>query len=83
MRMFLLLSLLTAVLSANAQTADVIYKRACGAKGVSFDVQHIKGQASTAPEPHKALVYLVEDESGWHFTTRVGRLWCLGGSRQG
>jgi hypothetical protein len=58
--------------SATAQSADAIYKRACGPKDASFEVEQIKGQPPAAPEPGKALVYFIQKESGPYFTTRVG-----------
>ena len=60
--------------SANAQTADAIYKQACGPKDASFDVEQVLDvEPSAAPEPGKALVYFIQKESGRpYFTTRVG-----------
>ena len=60
--------------SANAQTADAIYKQACGPKDASFDVEQVLDvEPSAAPEPGKALVYFIQKESGRaYFTTMVG-----------
>lgn len=58
--------------SATAQTADAIYKQACGPMDASFEVEQVKGQPPAAPEPGKALVYFIQKESGPYFTTRVG-----------
>jgi hypothetical protein len=58
--------------SATAQTADAIYKQACGPKEAAFTVELVKGQPPAAPEPGKALVYFIQKESGTYFTTRVG-----------
>jgi len=64
--LFLLMSI-----PAAAQSADTLYQQACGPKDASFVVEQIKGQPAT-PEPGKALVYIIQKESGTHFTTRVG-----------
>ncbi len=67
-----LLILLAAMsLSASAQTADTIYQQACGPKAAKFNVQLVSGQPPAAPEPGKALVYFIQDESGY-FITKVG-----------
>jgi hypothetical protein len=58
--------------SATAQTADAIYKQACGPKDVEFVVQQVQEQAPTAPEPGKALVFFVQKETLPIFITRVG-----------
>jgi len=62
----------TLSISAVAQTADDLYRQACGPKEASFGVKQIQGQAQTAPEPGKALVYFIQKESGTNFTTRIG-----------
>lgn len=72
MKRFLAAFALFISLSANAQTADAIYQRACGPKDASFDVQLVKGQPPAAPEPGKALVYFIQKAPGSFFTTRVG-----------
>lgn len=50
--------------SAAAQTAEAIYKRACGPKDSLFDVQHVKGIPPKTPEPGKALVDFIQKEYG-------------------
>jgi hypothetical protein len=55
-----------------AQSADAIYKTACGPKKIEFTVELVNGQSPTAPEPGKALVYFIQKEAGMPFTTRVG-----------
>lgn len=70
---FFAILFLTFSISASAQTADAIYKRACGPKEASFDVKQIKSQPPAAPEPGKALVYFIQKEYGAkRFITRVG-----------
>jgi hypothetical protein len=58
--------------SATAQTADAIYKQACGPKEAAFDVQQVIRQPPTALEPGKALVYFIQKENDPIFITRVG-----------
>ncbi len=58
--------------SGTAQTADALYKQACGPLKAKFVVQQAKGNPPAAPEPGKALVYFIQKESGSPFTTRVG-----------
>jgi len=70
MKVFLSVLVFAMSLPAAAQTADAIYRRACGPKDASFDVQLVKGQPPAAPEPGKALVYFIQ--TGNFFTTRVG-----------
>jgi hypothetical protein len=57
---------------ATAQTADAIYKQACGPLDAKFVVEQAKGQPPTAPEPGKALVYFIQKQNAPAFTTRVG-----------
>ncbi len=64
--------LLAISVSATAQTADAIYKQACGPLNARFEVEQVKGQPPTAPEPGNALVYFIQKEAGAYFTTRVG-----------
>ena len=59
-------------LSATAQTADALYKQACGPKDAQFVVEQIQGQPPVAPEPGKALVYFIQKASIPIFITRVG-----------
>jgi hypothetical protein len=70
MRVFFAVLFLAISMSAAAQSADAIYKRACGPLNAEFAVEQVKGQPPTAPEPGKALVYFIQ--SGSLFTTRVG-----------
>lgn len=57
---------------ASAQTADAIYQRACGPKDVKFDVQQIKGQMTSAPEPGKARVFFILNAVDEPYTIIVG-----------
>jgi len=57
---------------ASAQSADALYRQACGPKDAQFTVQQAKGQPPTAPEPGKALVYFIQIEDSPIFITRVG-----------
>jgi hypothetical protein len=57
---------------AAAQSADAIFRQACGPLDARFDVEQVKGQPPAAPEPGKALVYFIQKDSGFPFTTRVG-----------
>lgn len=59
-------------MSAAGQTADAIYKQACGPLGAKFDVEQVPGKPPAALEPGKALVYFIQEENFGHFTTRVG-----------
>jgi hypothetical protein len=59
-------------MSATAQTADAIYRQACGPLNAKFDVEQVQGQPPKAPEPGKALVYFTQKEAGPYFTTRIG-----------
>jgi hypothetical protein len=68
----LLLLLLVVSIPVAAQTADAIYQQACGPLDARFDVEQVKGQPPAAPEPGKALVYFIQKDSGFPFTTRVG-----------
>jgi hypothetical protein len=72
MRARLLSFLLAISIPAGGQTAEAIYKRACGPKASLFDVQQVKGNPHVEPELGKALVYFIQKESGAYFTTRVG-----------
>ncbi len=72
MKTSLLALLLVASIPAAAQTADAFYQRACGPKDAEFDVKQVRKQPPTAPEPGKALVYIIQDDYGFPFTTRVG-----------
>jgi hypothetical protein len=72
MKAALAILLLALSVSAAAQTADAIYKQACGPLDAKFVVEQAKGQPPMAPEPGKALVYFIQKESGSPFTTRVG-----------
>lgn len=73
MKVLFALLLFAVSASATAQTADAIYKQACGPKDASFDVKQVFDvEPSAAPEPGKALVYFIQKESGPYFTTRVG-----------
>lgn len=58
--------------TAGAQTADAIYRQACGPKEAAFNVQQVKTPPPAAPEPGKALVYFIQKQSGTDFITRVG-----------
>jgi len=64
--------LLLLSIPAAAQSADAIYQQACGPKDTSFVVEQVTGQPSATPAPGKALVYIIQRESGFHFKTRVG-----------
>jgi hypothetical protein len=64
--------LLLVSLSAGAQTADTIYKQACGPKDASFQLQQVPDTPPTAPEPGKALVFFLQTQSGMNFMTRIG-----------
>jgi hypothetical protein len=72
MKAALAVLLMAVPLSATAQTADAIYKQACGPLDARFVVEQVRGQPPAAPEPGKALVYFIQKEAGAHFTTRVG-----------
>jgi hypothetical protein len=72
MKAALALLLLSLSVSATAQTADAIYKQACGPLQAKFVVEQTKGQPPTAPEPGKALVFFIQKGNGPVFTTRVG-----------
>jgi hypothetical protein len=72
MKAILAVLLLTMPITAAAQTADAIYQRACGSKDARFVVQQTQRQPPTAPEPGKALVYFIQNETEPIFTTRVG-----------
>ena len=72
MKALFALLLFAVPVSATAQTADAIYKQACGPKEAAFTVELVKGQPPAAPEPGKALVYFIQKETGTYFTTRVG-----------
>jgi hypothetical protein len=71
MKSLIALLLFAVSASATAQTADAIYKQACGPKDASFVVEQVKGQPPAAPEPGKALVYFIQEASPV-FVTRVG-----------
>ena len=64
--------LLTLTLPASAQTADAIYHQACGPADTSFQLQHVPATPPTAPEPGKALVFFIQEQSGMNFMTRIG-----------
>jgi hypothetical protein len=70
MKAALALLLLSMSMSATAQSADAIYKQACGPLQAKFIVEQAKGQPPTAPGPGKALVFFIQKGNG--FTTRVG-----------
>jgi hypothetical protein len=72
MKAALTVFLLAMSVPATAQTADSIYKKACGPLDTKFIVEQAKGQPPAAPEPGKALVYFIQKETGAPFTTRVG-----------
>jgi hypothetical protein len=72
MKAALAVLLLSASVSATAQTADAIYKQACGPLQARFVVAPAKGQPPAAPEPGKALVYFIQKGNAPDFTTRVG-----------
>jgi hypothetical protein len=72
MKAALAVLLLVLCASAAAQTADAIYRQACGPLNAKFVVEQAKGQPPAAPEPGKALVYFIQKESGPYFTTRLG-----------
>ncbi len=73
MKAALTVLLLAMSASATAQTADALYKQACGPLNAKFVVEQANGQPPTAPEPGKALVYFIQEEDGGSsFTTRVG-----------
>jgi hypothetical protein len=72
MKQPLLLLFLAMSIPAVAQSADSIYQQACGPKDARFDVQQVKGQTPTAPEPGKALVYFIQKETDPIFITRIG-----------
>jgi hypothetical protein len=72
MRALFALLIFAVSVSLTAQTADVIYKQACGPKEATFTVELVKGQPPAKPEPGKALVYFIQNETGTGFTTRVG-----------
>jgi opacity protein-like surface antigen len=72
MKAALAILLLAVSLSASAQTADAIYKQACGPLGAKFVVEQVPGKPPAAPELGKALVFFIQKESGAYFTTRVG-----------
>lgn len=57
---------------AAAQTADTLYRQACGPLNTRFTVEQVEDKPPTAPEPGKALVYFIQQETGPYFTTRVG-----------
>lgn len=59
---------------ASAQNADAIYLRACGPKDTELSAQPVSTGEPQLPQPGKALVYFVQDESGTraHLTSRVG-----------
>ncbi len=58
--------------SGTAQTADALYKQACGPLNARFVVEEAKGQPPAAPEPGKALVYFIQKGNPPYFTTRLG-----------
>ena len=69
--------LLTLSLRAAAQSADELYKRACGPVNAAFNVQLLdtelaKPQPPAAPEPGKARVYFIQKEAEPTYTTRIG-----------
>lgn len=68
--LFILLAAMS--LPSTAQTASVIYQKACGPKNAAFDVRQVKEQPLGAPGPGKAIVYFVQDTFGWRYITRVG-----------
>jgi len=72
MKASLALLLFAVSVSAAAQSADAIYKQACGPKGEVFDAQLIKGRALPVTEAGKALVVFIQKQSGRRFTTRIG-----------
>jgi hypothetical protein len=72
MRASLLALLLVVPIPAAAQSADALYQRACGPKDAEFDVKQVQKQPPAAPEPGKALVYIIQSDYGFPFTTRVG-----------
>ena len=72
MKAALTVLLLATSMSATAQTADAIYRQACGPLNAKFDVEQVQGQPPKAPEPGKALVYFTQKEAGPYFTTRIG-----------
>ena len=57
---------------AAAQSAATFYQQACGPRDASFSVQQVNKQAPTAPDPGKALVYVIQRSPGIRFVTRVG-----------
>jgi hypothetical protein len=58
--------------TADAQTADAIFQQACGPKEAAFNVQQVKTPPPAAPDPGKALVYVIQKQSGTDFITRFG-----------
>ncbi len=58
-------------MAAAAQSGDDLYKQACGPKQAQFTVKQMNGSPAAAV-PGKALVYVIQKESGILFTTRVG-----------
>jgi hypothetical protein len=72
MKPFLLICAVLLSGTAGAQTADSIYRQACGPKQAAFNVQQVKTPPPAAPEPGKALVYFIQKQSGTNFITRVG-----------
>ena len=68
MKVLFAVLLLTMSTSAVAQTADALYRQACGPKDTSFEVRQVEGHPPTAPEPGKALVYFVQESIGANYT---------------
>lgn len=72
MRTSLCVLLLALSLPAAAQTADAIYQRACGPRQAAFTVEQVNAKPPAAPEPGKALVYIIQQQFRQNYTTRIG-----------
>ena len=72
MKTSLCILLFAVSLPAAAQTADAIYQQACGPLKAAFTVEQVKAKPPAAPDPGKALVYIIQDQDGAPFTTRIG-----------
>ncbi len=72
MKVLLLTLLFTISLPLLAQSADGLYGQACGPLGERVAPEPAQGPAVTAPEPGKALVYVIQRDDHLRPSTRVG-----------
>jgi hypothetical protein len=72
MKAALMILLWAISVSATAQTADDIYKQACGPISAKFIVEQVPGKPPVAPEPGEALVYFIQKENAPTLITRLG-----------